>query len=172
MRPTRLIFLLAMIAVIGFLSYQRFHQRATPPVSSAPGENELVIQSIPVYHSLSLGKFEVPPKGSHDVKLVMDASMRNARLIGHFTTTNGPGIQVMLLGENQYDVFRQHQTPSGILYISKTSPSGDIQTPLPHDGTYYVIFDNSESDKPANVEANVTLRYETVHVDSGTNGKK
>jgi hypothetical protein len=172
MKPTRLIFLLGALAGIAFLSYQRFHR---PPNTSRmpPGENDLVIRSIPVYHSLALGKFDVPAKASHEVKITMDPNlMRNARLIGHFSTLNGVGIQVMLLDEIQFGNFRQNQTPSGILFISKTTTNGDIETALPKGGTYYLVFDNSASDKPANVDANVTLRYETVQVDSGSDLKK
>jgi hypothetical protein len=172
MKPTRLIFLLGALAGIAFLSYQRFHRPQNTP-SAPAGENDLVIRSIPVYHSLALGKFDIPAKASHEVKITMDPSlMRNARLIGHFSTLNGVGIQVMLLDESQFGNFRQNQTPSGILYISKTTTNGDIETTLPKGGTYYLVFDNSASDKPANVDANVTLRYETVHVDSGSDLNK
>ena len=171
MRPTRLIFVLGALAGIGFLSYERYHR--PKPLPPPTDQNDLVIRSVPVYHGLALGKFDVPAKSTHDVKINIDPGlMRNARLLGHFSTLNAVPIQVMLLDETQYGSFHQNQAPGGELFISKSTTNGDIEAGLPHGGNYYLVFDNSASDKPANVDANLTLRYETVHVDSGEDLKK
>jgi hypothetical protein len=107
------------------------------------------------------------------VKIVVDEHlMRNTRLAGHFSTSNGPGVEVLLLDENQYDTFQKNLTPAEIQYMSKTATSGDIQTNIPRAGTYYLVFVNSSAESPANITADVTLRYETVHVDSGADQKK
>ena len=172
MKPTRLILILAAIALIAFVSYQRYH-RPENTLAHGSGDNDLIIHSIPVFHSLALGKFDIEAKGIHEVKITMDPSlMRNARLIGHFASTNGPAIQVLLLDETQYTKFKQDHAPADILFMSKTVPSGDIEAALPQGGTYYLVFDNSGSDTVAHLEADVTLRYETVQVDSGAENKK
>jgi hypothetical protein len=171
MKATRLILLLAALALIAYLSYRRTH----PPLTSQranTADNVLEIRAIPVNHTLNLGSFMVPPQGHHEVKIVVDDHlMHNTRLAGHFSTSNAPGVEVLLLDEPQYEDFKKNITPSNILYMTKTASSSDIQTAVPRGGTYYLVFVNA-SESQANVSADVTLRYETVHVDSGADHKK
>lgn len=94
-----------------------------------------------------------------------EPNMRNARLTGYFSSTS-PGIQVMLLDESEHTRFANQSTPSEFLYLSKTATNGTIEAPIPHNGTYYLIFDNSASEAAVKVKADVTVRYETVQVGS------
>ena len=174
MRRTRLIFMLAALAMIAFGTYRRTHTSQNV-ANSKPGDDNLVLEvrTVPVRHGLALGSFVVPAKTAREVKITVDeAQMRHPRLVGHFTTSNGPGIEVMLLDDTQYSLFRGRQAPSGILYMSKTTTSGDIDAAIPRGGTYYLVFDNSNSDTNANVQADVTLSYDTVRVDSPSDPKK
>jgi hypothetical protein len=115
----------------------------------------------------------VPAKGTHDVKIALDEPrMQNARLSGYFSTAGGAGIQVMLLDENQYTRLQNHQTPSEFLFLSKTAQAGNIEAMIPRAGAYYLVFDNSASDSTIKVKSDVSVRYVTMQVDSGTSQKK
>ena len=100
-----------------------------------------------------------------------EPNMRNARLTGLFSATS-PGIQVMLLDETAHTRLINGSTPSEFLYLSKAATNGTIEAPIPHNGTYYLIFDNSGSDVTVKVKADVTVRYETVQVGSQPEPKK
>ena len=76
------------------------------------------------------------------------------------------GFQVTSPQAAQHNRFLNHSAPSEFLYLSKTAASGDIEAMIPHGGAYYLIFDNSASDSSVKVKADVTVRYETVQVDS------
>lgn len=94
--------------------------------------------------------------------------MRNARLSGHFSVQNGPAIQVMLLDEEQYREFRKDSKPGNFDYLSRKTTDGNMDITIPHTGLYYIIFDNSSAESASvTVKADITLRYETVQVDSG-----
>jgi hypothetical protein len=174
MRNARLVLSVMAVVIVALILYRRAHpvrNSSTAP----PGNNDMVLEvhSIPVFHSLNLGDFVVPAKGTHDVKISVDeGQMRNVRILGHFSTSNGPGIQVMVLDAIQYENFKRDRSPSAILYMSKTATSGDLAVAVPHGGAYYLVFDNSASEANANVKADLTLRYETVRVDSGADTKK
>jgi hypothetical protein len=171
-KTARPILLAIAIAVVAFGIYRkaRPEKKAVTPLS----RTDLVLQvrSIPVVHNLALGDFEISAKATHDVRIAFDENGRNVRLSGEFATTAGPGIQVMLLDENQYQRFQNHQAPSEFLYMSKVATKGSIEAVIPRNATYYLIFDNSSSDAIAKVHADVSLRYEMVHVDSGQPPKK
>jgi hypothetical protein len=170
MKTARPILLAIAIAVVAFAIYRKVipEKKAVSPAS----RTDLVVRSIPVVHNLALGDFEIPAKATHDVKIAFDENGRNVRLSGEFTTAAGPGIQVTLLDENQYQRFQNHQAPSEFLYMSKLATKGDIAADIPRNGTYYLVFDNSSSDSIAKVHADVALRYEMIHVDSGQGPKK
>jgi hypothetical protein len=172
MRLFRLILLVAAMAVFSFLLYRRTHPSET---ATAGTGNDLVFQvhSIAVTNNLALGDFVIPAKGTHDVPITADETqMRNARLLGYFSTSNGPGVQVMLLDEDQYSRFQNHSTPSEYVYLSKPAANGTIDVALPHPGKYYLVFDNSSSESNANVKANVAVRGEMVRVESPPGKKK
>src|SRR5690242_20204832 len=106
MRRLRFILLVVSLAIFSFLLYRRTHpSQVTFPES----DNGLVFQvhSISVTNNLALGDFVIPPKSTHDVPITADESqMRNVRLSGYYSTSNGPGVQVMLLDEDQYRRFQ------------------------------------------------------------------
>jgi hypothetical protein len=159
-----------MILALGVLFYALY--RRTHPVQQARpasgGPYSLEIRPLPVSHTLALGDFEVPARSSHDVKIVLDEPhMQNARVTGNFSTESVSGIQVMLLNEIEYNQFTgDHKIPPGFLYLSKTTTNGNIQAAIPQAGNYYLVFDNSPSDSSIKVKAEVTVHYETVHVDT------
>ena len=103
---------------------------------------------------------------------VDEDQMRNAHLLGFFSTSNGPGIQVMLLDDNQYRSFQSHSTPSEYIYLSKPASNGNFDIPIPHAGKYYLVFDNSTSDSAADVKASVAIRGEMVRVEGPPAQKK
>jgi hypothetical protein len=171
---TRPIILLAAIAIIAVVSYVRKHTSQNA-AAGRRGANDLVLQvrSVPITNRMDLGSFVVPAGQSHEFKIVVDESrMRNPHLAGHFSTTGGAGIEVLLLDEDQFQNFQNKVAPSQVLYMSKTAPSGDIAAALPHGGTYYVVFDNSHGQASATVTGDVTVRFETVRVDASGDGKK
>jgi hypothetical protein len=171
-KTVRPILLAIAIAVVAFAIYRKAvpEKKAVTPASGT--DLVLQVRSIPVVHNLALGDFEIPAKSTHDVRIAFDESGRNVRLSGEFATAGGSGIQVMLLDENQYQRFQNHQAPSGFLYMSKVATKGNIAANIPRNGTYYLVFDNSSSDSIAKVHADVALRYEMVHVGSGQAPKK
>ena len=173
MRVLRVILLVAAMSIMAFLAYRQTHpsQRAAVP---GPG-NDLVfeVHAIKITNNLALGDLVIPAKGTHDVPITADESqMRNARLSGYFSTSNGPGIQVMLLDENQYHRFQTNSTPSEYVYLSKPASNGIIDVAIPHSGKYYLVFDNSSSESNANVKATVAVRGEIVQVESPAGKKK
>ena len=172
MKLTRPILLAVALSLVVVVLYRRTVPRQNPAPRET-GPYVLQIHSLPVTHNLALGEFEVPAKSTHDVKIALDEPrMQNARLSGYFSTAAGPGIQVMLLDENQYARLQNYQTPSEFLFLSKTAPAGNIEAMIPRAGTYYLVFDNSASDLSIKVKSDVSVRYETMQVDSGTGQKK
>jgi hypothetical protein len=172
MKTVRPILLAFAIAIVAFGIYRKANpeKKAVTPASGT--DLVLQVRSIPVVHNLALGDFEIPPKATHDVRIAFDENGRNVRLSGEFATASGPGLQVTLLDENQYQRFQNHQAPSEFLYMSKVATKGTIEADIPRAGTYYLVFDNSSSDSIAKVHADVALRYEMIHVDSGQGSKK
>ena len=67
-----------------------------------------------------------------------------------YNLSNGPGVQVMLLDEDQYRRFQTNLTPSEYLYLSKAATNGVIDAAIPHSGKYYLIFSNSSTESSAN----------------------
>ena len=172
MKLTRPILLAVALSLVVVVLYRRTVPRQNPAPRET-GPYVLQIHSLPVTHNLALGEFEVPAKGTHDVKIALDEPrMQNARLSGYFSTTGGTGIQVMLLDENQYTRLQNHQTPSEFLFLSKTAQAGNIEAMIPRAGAYYLVFDNSASDSTIKVKSDVSVRYVTMQVDSGTSQKK
>jgi hypothetical protein len=173
MRSVRVILLITALAIFYFLVYRQTHPTQRTPTAASGNDIAFEIHSVLVTNNLALGDFVVPAKGSHDVAIAVDKTqMRNARLLGSFSTSNSPAVQVMLLDENQYRSFQNHSTPSQYVYLSKPATNGLIDVPLPGAGTYYLIFDNSTSDSSTNVKANVAVRGEMVRVDSPAEKKK
>src|SRR5262249_19405793 len=172
MKNARPILLAIATVIVAFAIYRKAipAKKAVTP----PSRTDLVLQvrSIPVVHNLDLGDFEIPAKATHDVRIAFDENGRNVRLSGEFITAAGSGIEVMLLDEDQYHGFQNHQVPSEFLFMSKVATKGNIEADIPRTGTYYLVFDNSSSDSIAKVHADVSLRYEMVHVDSGQAPKK
>ncbi len=172
MRVLRVILLVVALAIFWFLLYRRTH----PSQATIPGsDNDLLFQvhSISVTNNLALGDFVIPPKSSHDVQITEDESqIRNAHLSGYFSTSNGPGVQVMLLDEDRYHRFKSNLTPSEYLYLSKAASNGIIDVAIPHSGLYYLIFNNLSSESSANVKAHVAVRGEMVQVESPAGKKK
>jgi hypothetical protein len=172
MKLTRPILLAVALSLVVVVLYRRTVPRQNPAPRQTGGPYVLQIHPLPVTHTLALGEFEVPAKGTHDVKIALDEPrMQNARLSGYFSTT-GAGIQVMLLDDTQYTRLQNHQTPSEFLFLSKTAQAGNIEAMIPRAGTFYLIFDNSASDSSIKVKSDVSVRYETMQVDSGTGQKK
>lgn len=170
MKTVRPILLAIAIALIAFAIYRRaFHEKKA---TNSPGSVELEVRSIPVTHNLALGDFEVPARATHDVKIAFDESGSNARVSGEFAAVEGPGIQVMLLDENQYRRVQQHQPPSVFLYLSKVAAKGNIEADLPRTGTYYLVFDNSSSQSSTKVHADVAIHYQMMRVDSQRDQKR
>jgi len=170
MKSARPVLAAIALSLIFLILYRRYAQR---PNTTPPGPKDpytLQVHAIPVTHNLTLGEFEVPAKGTHDVKIALDEPrMRNARLTGHFEASGGGSggtIQVMLLDENEYNRFTNHSTPSQFLYLSKSAANGNIEAAIPRAGIYYLVFDNSFSAASIKVNADVTVRFETVQVDS------
>src|SRR5229473_1141113 len=113
MRVLRVVLLVAAMAVTAFLAYRQTHP--SQKIATAGRGNDLVfeVRSIPITNNLALGDFVIPAKGTHDVRITAEESqLRNVRVLGYFSTSSGPGIQVMLLDENQYGRFQNHSTPS------------------------------------------------------------
>jgi hypothetical protein len=170
----RLILLLVAIAIMAIVSYWRTHAPQNANTRQLGG-NDLVlrVRSLPITNRLDLGTFVVPDKSSHDVTISVDESrMRNAQFAGHFSTSNAPGIEVLLLDDDQYQRFQKKLAPSDVLYMSKMTTNGNIEAKVPHAGTYHLVFDNSHSESSATVKADVTLHYETVRVDARGDLKK
>jgi hypothetical protein len=169
----RVIALLLFIGSLAFAYYRRTHPQLDNE-AARPGDLTLRVRSIPVTDDLALGSFDVPPKETHEVKITVDGTrMQNTRVVGHFSVENGPGIQVLVLDEEQYVQFRKDSKPGSFDYLSSKTKDGNIDISIPHAGMFYIIFDNSsEPTASATVKANVTLRYETVQVDSGANPNK
>jgi hypothetical protein len=173
MKLTRPILLAVALALIGLIVYRRLVPQRIPVRPEVSGPFSIEIHPLPIIHNLALGEFEVPAKGTHDVKILLDDNrMQNARLSGYFSTAAGQGIQVMLLDETQYARLQNHLTPAEFLYLSKATQTGNIEAPISRPGTYYLVFDNSSSDSSIKVKSDVTVRYETVRVDSGAPQKK
>ena len=173
MKLTRPILVAVALSLVVLVLYRRTVPRRNPAPRETGGQYVLQIHSLPVTHSLALGEFEVPAKGTHEVKIELDEPrMQNARLSGYFSTAGGAGIQVMLLDNAQYTRLQNHQTPSEYLFISKTAQAGNIEAMIPHAGTYYLIFDNSASDSSLKVKSDVSVHDETMRVDSGAGQKK
>jgi len=172
MKTVRPILLAIAIAIVAFAIYRRVNPEKKPVTPASGNDLVLQVRPIPVIHNLALGEFEIPGRATHDVRIAFDENGRNVRLSGEFATAGGPGIQVMLLDENQYQRFQNHQAPSEFLYMSKVATKGTIEAEIPRAATYYLVFDNSSSDSIAKVHADVALRYEMIHVDSGTSEKK
>jgi hypothetical protein len=162
----RAIVLLLVAGSIAFVYYRRTQRNSE---ASRPGDLTLRVRSIPVTDDLALGSFVVPSKETHEVKIAIDGHrMRNARLAGHFSVQNGPAIQVMLLDEEQYAEFRKGSKLGNFDFLSRKTTEGNIDISIPRTGMYYIIFDNSPGESASvTVKADVTLRYETVQVDSG-----
>src|ERR1041385_3070223 len=151
MRLFRVTLLVVALAIFWFLLYRRTHPSET---TIAGSDNGLVFQihSISVTNNLALGDFVISPKSTHDVPITADESqIRNARLSGYFSTSNGPGVQVILLDEDQYRRFKSNFTPSEYLYLSKAAANGIIDVAIPHSGRYYLIFNNLSADSSTNV---------------------
>jgi hypothetical protein len=169
----RLVLLVIALGIFYFSLYRQTHPAQNAPAPAAGNDLEFQIHSISVTNNLDLGDFVVPAKGTHDAPItVEEEQMRNARLLGFFSTSKGPGVQIMLLDENQYRSFQNHSTPSEYIYLSKPAANGNIDVPIPHPGKYYLIFDNSTSDSEVNVKANVAIRGEMVRVESPSAEKK
>ena len=167
MRNVRLVLFVITVVIVVAVAYRTRHPASTRTTHETGSLYDLEVRSIPVTHNLALGEFEVPARSTHETKVTLDEPhMRNARLSGHFSTSSPSGIQVMLLDEIQHNRFLNHSAPSEFLYLSKTVASGNIEAMIPHGGAYYLIFDNSASDSSVKVKADVTVRYETVQVDS------
>jgi hypothetical protein len=169
----RVILLLLFIGSLAFAYYRRTHPQRESE-DGRPGDLTLRVRSIPVTDDLALGTFAVAPKETHEVKITVDGTrMQNTRVVGHFSVENGPGIQVLVLDEAQYVQFRKDSKPGSFDYLSTKTKDGNMDISIPHAGMFYIIFDNSaEPSAAATVKANVTLRYETVQVDSGANPNK
>ena len=171
MKLTRPILGVVALALVGFGLYRRTHPANAPPPDSGNGP-VFEIRSIAVTNNLDLGQFTVEAKNTHDVPITADESqMRNARLLGYFSS-NGTSLEVVVLDEMQYERFQNHSTPSEYLYISKSAPNGTIDVPLPHSGKYYLVFDNSASNSPTTVKANLAVRGEMVRVEAPSPEKK
>jgi hypothetical protein len=172
MRVLRVVLLVVALAIFWFLLYRRTHpSQTTFPASD--NDFTLQVHSISVTNNVALGDFVIPAKSTHDVPITADESqMRNARLSGYFSTSNGPGVQVMLLDEDQYRRFKSNLTPSAYIYLSKAATNGIIDVAIPHSGQYYLIFNNSSSESSANVKANVAVRGEIVRVEAPAGKKK
>jgi hypothetical protein len=169
MKSTRLVLVVAAIAIIAFVAYRRAGPARKAKSGESNGDLVLQVRAIPVIHNLALGSFTIPAKGTHDVKIALEETgLRNARLSGEFSVAGGAAIQVMLLDQTQYSRLKSGSTPSEVLYLSKMAASGDIQAAFPRMGTYYLVFDNSSSSSDTTVNSDVSLRYETVQIDSGT----
>jgi hypothetical protein len=172
MKTVRPILLAIAIAIVAFAIYRKTIPEKKTVTPESRTDLVLQVRAIPVTHNLALGDFEIPAKATHDVRIAFDENGRNVRLSGEFATAGGPGIQVMLLDENQYHRVQNHETPSEFLYMSKVATKGNIEADIPRTGTYYLVFDNSSSESIAKVHADVVLRYEMIHVDSGQGHKK
>lgn len=173
MRLLRVVLLVIALGIFYFLLYRQTHPRQNAPTDAAGNGLEFQVHSISVTNNLDLGDFAVPPKATHDVPITVDENqMRNARVLGFFSTNKGPGVQVMLLDEVQYRTFQNHSTPSEYIYLSKPAANGTLDVAIPHTGKYYLIFDNSTSDSAANVKASVAIRGEMVRVESPAEEKK
>lgn len=167
MRHIRPFLLIFSLAVVLFAVYRR--TRPAQPATPAPlGPYSFQVRPLPVSHTLALGDFEVPAGSSHDVKIVLDEpQMRNGRISGTFSTAGSAGIQVILLNEIQHNQFtNDHKIPAGFLYLSKVATSGTIEASIPEAGNYYLVFDNTPANSIIKVKAEVTVRYEMVHVDA------
>jgi hypothetical protein len=172
MKTVRPILLAIAIAVLAFAIYRKVIPARKAAVPPSGGSLLLEVRSIPVVHNLALGDFDIPAKATHDVTIDFDESGRNVRLSGEFSTAGGSGIQVMLLDENQYSRFQKHLVLSEFLFLSKMATKGIVEAEIPRTGRYYLIFDNSSSESSTKVHADVAIRYQMVHVDSGQAPKK
>jgi len=173
MRLVRVLLLVIALGIFYYTIYRQTHPAQSAPTPAAGNGLEFNIHPISVTNNLDLGDFVIPAKGTHDVPIIVDETqMRNARLLGFFSTTKGPGVQVMLLDENQYRGFQNHSTPSEYIYLSKPGANGTIDVPIPKAGKYYLIFDNSTGDSAASVKSSVAIRGEMVRVESPAEKKK
>src|SRR2546425_12246813 len=173
MKIVRPILLVVAMAIMAFLAYRQTHPSQNTATPARGNDLVFEVHSIPITNNLELGDFVIPARGTHDVRITAEESqLRNARVLGSFSTSSGPGIQVMLLDENQYSRFQNHSTPSEYIYLSKASPNGTIDAAIPHTGVYYLVFDNSSSESSANVKASVAIRGEMVQVESPAGKKK
>ena len=169
---TRIVLLVIVLALTAVLVYRRTHPAQSPAISGSGNNLVLQVHAISVTNNLALGDFVIPAKSTHDVRIgPTEDQMRNPRLTGVFSTAGSPGIKVMLLDEDQYNRFRNNSAPSEYAYLSGTLTNGTIDAAIPHPGIYYLVFDNSSSDSSASVKANVAIRGEIVHVDSGASEK-
>jgi hypothetical protein len=167
MRVVRVLLLVIALGIFYYTIYRQTHPAQSAPTPAAGNGLEFNIHPISVTNNLDLGDFVVSAKGTHDVPITVDETqMRNARLLGFFSTSKGPGVQVMLLDESQYRNFQNHSTPSEYIYLSKPAANGTIDIALPRPGKYYLIFDNSTSDSNTNVKASVAIRGEMVRVEA------
>src|SRR5215475_12020196 len=109
MKTVRPILLAIAIAVVAFAIYRRANPEKKAVTPGSATDLVLQVRSIPVVHNLALGDFEIPARATHDVRIAYDESGRNVRLSGEFATAGGPGIQVMLLNEKEYNRLKNHQ---------------------------------------------------------------
>lgn len=166
----RLVVLVILIGTIIFFSFREARRNREPARS---GELPLQVRSIRVTHNLALGSFVIPAASTHDVKIPIDGNqMKDPHLGGHFRVQSGSAIQVELLDEDQYSKFRKDTRSASFIYVSGKTKDGYLDSTIPHAGLFYLVFDNSSESTPATVEADVTLHYMTVRVESGAEPKQ
>ena len=167
----RLLVVFILMGGVAFFSYREWR----PPgngASAPSGDVTLQVRSIRVTKNIALGSFVIRGGSNHEVKLPIDDRMREPHLTGHFHVQSGSGIPVRLLDEDQYSQLQKDAKSAKFVYSSEKATDGDLDATFPHAGLYYLIFDNSSESASVTVEADVTLHYETVNVDSSTGQKK
>jgi hypothetical protein len=98
---------------------------------------------------------------------VNTAVMKNARVVGHFSTTGGSGndIQAVIADEDNFENWKHgHQARS--VYSTDKVTVGSIDTPILASGTYYLGLSNmfsALSDKE--VTGTIELRYQVSEFD-------
>jgi len=82
------------------------------------------------------------------------------RVLGNFTVSGGAGypILVLVMDEGNYLNWKNNY-PSTSLYNSGETTTGSISATLPTSGVYYLVYSNSYTSAPEDVQTTAYLKY-------------
>lgn len=90
------------------------------------------------------GTITVEAGSSYSQSFSVTSGMANVRVVGKFQTAGGSAdrIEVYVLDQNEYVSWSDNQTFNSI-YDSGPSASGDVNTTVSGQGTFYIVLSNA-----------------------------